>query len=138
MTDSRAIALTRDQAQRLLKQFDCQTAAPTLSAEEKARLREALKLVAQHSDYQMLGVCASSQAEGWRALEHYAIALGYAPQPPAASMEGPVYLKFNPKSSLCYADTYPGEHRGVLVSCQSADSDDINDLYGHLPLDLWD
>lgn len=137
MTDSRAIALTLDQAHRLLKQFDCQTAAPTLSAEEKASLREALRLVAQHSDYQMLGVCASSQPEGWRALEQYAIALGYAPQPPAVSLEGPVYLKFNPKSSLCYADTYPGEHRGVLVSCQSADPDDINDLYGHLPLDLW-
>ncbi|GAB4459537.1 MAG: DUF1824 family protein [Elainellaceae cyanobacterium] len=137
MTDSEAIALTRDQAHRLLKQFDCQTAAPMLSADEKASLREALKLVAQHSDYQMLGVCASSQPEGWRALEQYAIALGYTPQPPAVSLNGPVYLKFNPKSSLCYADTYPGEHRGVLVSCQSADPDDINDLYGHLPLDLW-
>ncbi|MDG2614648.1 DUF1824 family protein [Thermoleptolyngbya sichuanensis A183] len=138
MTDSKAIALTCDQAHRLLKQFDCQTAASVQSAEEKASLREALRLVAQHSDYQMLGVCASSQAEGWAALEQYAIALGYAPQPPAVSLEGPVYLKFNPKSSLCYVDTYPGEHRGVLVSCQSADPDDINDLYGHLPLDLWD
>lgn len=138
MKDSEAIAPTRDQAHRLLKQFDCQSTAPTLSAEEKAELREALRLVAQHSDYQMLGVCASSQTEGWRALEQYAIALGYAPRPPAASLAGPVYLKFNPKSSLCYADTYPGEHRGVLVSCQSTDPDDINDLYGHLPLDLWD
>jgi len=137
MTDSKAIALTRDQAHRLLKQFDCQTPAPALSLEEKTRLREALLQVAQHSDYQMLGVCASSQAEGWAALEQYAIALSYAPQPPAVSLDGPVYLKFNPKSRLCYADTYPGDHRGVLVSCQSADPDDINDLYGHLPLDLW-
>ncbi|HEY9658957.1 MAG TPA: DUF1824 family protein [Allocoleopsis sp.] len=45
-------------------------------------------------------------------------------------------MKFNPNASSCYADSYTGEHRGVLVSCQSAD-DGINEMYGHLPLDLF-
>ncbi|GAB4144114.1 MAG: hypothetical protein Fur0046_21480 [Cyanobacteria bacterium J069] len=135
MTDSDAIA--RDQAHGLLKQFDCLIPGAAPSSEQRSQLRKALHIVAQHSDYQMLGVCADSQPEGWAALQQYAIALGYAPQPPAVSLEGPVYLKFNPRSSCCYADTYPGEHRGVLVSCQSADPEDINHLYGHLPLDLF-
>ena len=51
--------------------------------------------------------------------------------------EGPVYIKLNGKNGLCYLDSYSGHHRGVLVSCQSYQEGGINEMYGHLPLDLF-
>jgi len=124
------------EADRLLKQFDCLT--PNQAERlDRAQLQAALRLVADHSDYQMLGVCADSLAEAQIALQDYASALGYSPEGNLEPLEGAVYIKFNPRSGRCYADTYPGSHRGVLVSCQSADADGINQMYGHLPLNLW-
>jgi hypothetical protein len=38
---------------------------------------------------------------------------------------------------LCYLDSYAGHHRGVLVSCQSYQEGGVNEMYGHLPLDLF-
>jgi len=125
------------EADQFLQQFDCLNPEFVNSANwDKIRL--ALKQVAEQSDYQILGICASSFAEATQALQGYATALGYTPaletlQP----LEGSVYLKFNPRTGLCYIDTYTGEYRGVLVSCQSADGDGVNQMYGHLPLDLF-
>lgn len=123
-------------ADRLLKQFDCLTPERAQQI-DRHQLQDALRRVAEHSDYQMLGVCADSLAQAQAALQAYALALGYAPEVLLESLEGPVYLKFNSRSGRCYADTYVGEHRGVLVSCQSADTDGLNQMYGHLPLDLF-
>ncbi|NES92001.1 DUF1824 family protein, partial [Okeania sp. SIO2B9] len=36
-----------------------------------------------------------------------------------------------------HLESYIGEYRGVLVSCQSAEDTGINGTYGHLPLDLF-
>lgn len=121
----------------LLKQFDCLKPSLSFTPTERSQLRQALLQVAERSDYQMLGVCADSLQQGLPALQTYATALGYDVDCQLEAIDGPVYLKFNPKAGSCYASPYVGEHRGVLVSCQSADETGINEMYGHLPLDLF-
>jgi len=101
-------------------------------------VQQALLLAASQSDYQMLGVCADTLEQGIQALEGYAKALNYSPNLKLEPVGGSVYIKFNPNSAQCYASPYDGEHRGVLVSCQSAEATDLNEMYGHLPLDLFD
>jgi Domain of unknown function (DUF1824) len=128
--------LTVGEASTLLKQFNCQHPDAEAIADPE-RLRQALLLVAQHSDYQILGICADTFLQAWNALEHYAKALGYSPDAELSPLEGAVYLKFNPNSGICYVDAYTGAYRGVLVACQSAYDSGINDMYGHLPLDLF-
>lgn len=125
-------------AHRLLKQFDCLKQSPALAPVERSQLRQALLQMSSQSDYQMLGICADSLNQGQQALAAYASALGYNLNGQLAAIDGPVYIKFNPQAGSCYASPYPGEHRGVLVSCQSADETGINEMYGHLPLDLFD
>jgi Domain of unknown function (DUF1824) len=124
-------------AHALLKQWDCLTPTAVSEAERDA-VRQALLLLTQHSDYQILGVCADSARQGIQALADYATALKL-PLPEAwpEPLAGAVYLKLNPKLGRCYIDTYTGEHRGVLISYQSAYDDGINEMYGHLPLDLF-
>ncbi len=121
--------MTIEEAQQILKASELGlTAAPLI--------RQALILVVSQSDYQILGICADTDTEGIVALKSYAQALGY-PEPNLKDhIYGSVYIKYNPKSGLCYLDAYIGEHRGVLVSCQSA-SGGINQMFGHLPLDLF-
>ncbi|NJL36942.1 MAG: DUF1824 family protein [Leptolyngbyaceae cyanobacterium SM1_4_3] len=129
--------LTAAEAHQILKPFDCLKRDEAQSA-EKSRVREALLTVVQLSDYQILGICADTLAEGRQALEAYSAVLGYKPELKQGAIAGAVYIKFNPKSGLCYAESYTGEHRGVLVSCQSAYESGVNEMYGHLPLDLFE
>ncbi|MDX2216598.1 MAG: DUF1824 family protein [Oculatellaceae cyanobacterium bins.114] len=130
--------LTLESAHHLLKQFDCvkQNAIEDTTS-HRAQLQAALKTVAHHSDYQILGICADTLTQGITTLKSYTTALGYDYQPQLNPVEGAVYIKFNPKTGLCYANPYEGHYRGVLVSCQSAYADGVNDIYGHLPLDLF-
>lgn len=123
-----------DQACQCLRQVDCLN---PLAAVDQTLLRQALLTVTQASDYQILGICADTFTQGMQALESYAAALEYAPTLNLPVIEGAVYIKFNPKSGLCYASAYGGEHRGVLVSCQSADETGVNEMFGHLPLGLF-
>jgi hypothetical protein len=129
---------TAAEAHQILKPFDCLKRDEVPSITDKSRIREALLTVVQLSDYQILGICADTLAEGQQALKSYAAALGYEPELRGGAIAGAVYIKFNPKSGLCYAEPYTGEHRGVLVSCQSAYESGINEMYGHLPLDLFE
>ena len=48
-----------------------------------------------------------------------------------ASMQGPVYLKYNAATEQCYATRYDGRDRGVLLTLGQS-------LVGHLPLGLFD
>jgi hypothetical protein len=128
-------SLTPAEAHRILKQFDCFGATVPEPFELVGR---SLLLMASLSEHQMLGICADTLAQGIRSLEHYGKALGYKPNLDLEPVEGVVYIKFNPMVGKCYASPYPGEHRGVLVSCQSSDEEGINEMYGHLPLDLFD
>lgn len=146
MSTSNHPVLSLKQAHQFLKQFDCPTPAKGIGEEANTAdlqgnqlyTRRALLLVAHQSDYQIFGVCADSLGQGYAALERYANALGYESKLSFTPITGAVYLKFNPKSGLCYADQYMGDRRGVLISCQSADMNGLNEIYGHLPLDLFD
>jgi hypothetical protein len=137
MNDSNAPLLSREVAHATLKQFDCLKLTEAFDAD---LVRRSLLWVAEQSDYQMLGICADSLEQGVATLAAYAEALGYQPNlalAPVAEEAAGVYIKFNPNSDGCYASAYEGEHRGVLVSCQSAFEDGVNEMYGHLPLDLF-
>lgn len=129
--------LTISDAQKLLKPFNGVESKSLNSASEKALIREALLLLTKHSDYQILGICADTTTQGLLALQTYATALGYQPNCNFAPVEGAIYLKFNPNTGLCYLDAYTGTYRGVLVSFQSSEVGDVNDMYGHFPLDLF-
>jgi hypothetical protein len=124
-------------AQEILSKFNCLEVAPSVTSEEKALIREALLLLVSLSDYQILGICADTTAEALLALTTYSQALGYEPDTNLKAVEGSVYIKFNGKNGLCYIDSYTGNHRGVLVSCQSYYDGGLNAMYGHLPLDLF-
>ena len=137
MSTQNSANLTVQEAQELLKPFNCVEGKSVTSESEKALIRQALLLLTELSDYQILGICADTAAEGLTALKTYSEALGYQPTLDLASIDGSVYIKFNPKTGLCYLDSYTGTHRGVLVSCQSAYEEGINEMYGHLPLDLF-
>jgi len=137
MSTQNSTNLTRQEAQNLLKPFNCIEGKSVNSESEKALVRQALLLLTELSDYQILGICADTVHQGLSALKTYSEALGYEPNLDLDSFDGPVYIKYNPKTGLCYLDSYTGGYRGVLVSCQSAYEGGINDMYGHLPLDLF-
>ena len=127
--------LTRKDAETVLQQFICVDSTSSQPA-DYALIREALLVVASLSDYQILGICADSAEQGLRSLRSYSTALGYEGLPEVQSIPGVVYIKYNPRLGRAYMESYAGEHRGVLVSCQSDYSDGVNDTFGHLPLDL--
>lgn len=133
--------LTVEAAQQILGDFSCLETKPIKSESEKTLLRQALLLIANLSDYQNLGICADTAEQGFWALNNYLRALGYKASldpSPATSFTGPVYIKYNTQRVSSYLDTYIGQYRGVLVSCQSSEYESINGTYGHLPLDLFD
>lgn len=129
--------LTAEEARKLLHKFDCLDIAPLLKPSEKVLTRGALLLISSLSDYQILGICADSAEEGILAMKTYSQALGYEAPSNLPQPEGSVFIKLNGKNGLCYLDSYSGHHRGVLVSCQSYQEGGVNEMYGHLPLDLF-
>lgn len=137
MSTQNSINLTVQEAQELLKPFNCLEGKTANSETERDLICQALLLLTQHSDYQIFGVCADTTTQGLGALKNYVEALGYKPNFDITPIDGPVYIKFNPHSGLCYLDSYTGIHRGVLVSYQSSDEQGINEMYGHLPIDLF-
>jgi hypothetical protein len=130
--------LTIRAAQALLKPFNCVDSKTVTSESEKAQIRQALLLLAEHSDFQILGICADTAEQGLAALKTYSAALGYQPDLNLIPIDEPVYIKFNGNTGLCYLDSYTGKYRGVLVSCQSSFEGGINEMYGHLPIDLFE
>ena len=132
--------LSVQEAQKILKAFSCIDTKSVDSESEKTLIRQALLLLISKSDYQNLGICADSVAQGFLALETYLKALGYEATLDRAditSFIGPVYIKFTTQKQSYYLDSYIGKYRGVLVSCQSSQDESINGTYGHLPLDLF-
>lgn len=124
-------------ALKVLRQFLCIDRIPADRLPDSATVQAALAQVAEASDYQIFGVCADDRATGQLALYQYMAALGYDERPEVPGVEGAIYIKYNPKMRSCHAEGYEGQHRGVLVSCQSAYEDGVNETFGHLPLDLF-
>ncbi len=127
--------MTRSEAETILRQFICtdQTSAPL----DYAAIRAAVLTVADLSDYQILGICAETAEEGIQALSSYLKVLEYE-VPETRSIPGVIYIKFNPLTGRSHMEPYTGEHRGVLISCQSAYDDGVNETFGHLPIDLFE
>jgi hypothetical protein len=135
---SPASRLTTPQAQAILAPFNCLTPKSFDSPQEKQAVQQAVLYLAQITDNQILGILASSIAEAIATLQSYTQALGYSlPQTTLEDAEGAVYLKFNPRTNLCHSSPYPEQYRGVLIAFQSDHLDGVNELYGHLPLDLF-
>ncbi len=137
MTNRQQNNLNIQEAKKILNKFNCVDIAPNLKSSEKVAVREALILFANLSDYQILGICADTAEEGVLAMKTYSHVFGYEPPRDLPTMDGPVYIKLNGKNGLCYLDSYSGHHRGVLVSCQSFSHGGVNEMFGHLPLDLF-
>jgi hypothetical protein len=140
MNTQNSINLTVEEAQKTLRDFSCINTKPVDSESEKALLRQALLLLTHLSDYQNLGICADTVAQGFVALDTYLKALGYQvtlDRAEITSFVGPVYIKYNTQKETLYFDSYTGKYRGVLVSCQSLQDESINGTYGYLPLDLF-
>lgn len=137
MSDQLAIA----EAEKILKEYSCLQIKTVDSISEKKTLQQALLTLAKNSDYQMLGVCADQLDAGKTALISYLQALGYTPNLPEQlvnnQIDGAIYIKFNGMKQTYHSDSYQGEYRGVLVSCQSSDPQMVNGTYGHLPLNLF-
>lgn len=131
------LPLTRQSATALLRQFICVEQIPAGQMPPYDVIQQALLLMRDHSDYQILGICADTADMAITTLHSYLRAFGLDESPQPDAIAGPVYLKYNPKTGLCYLKPYEGGHRGVLVSCQSAYDGDVNETFGHLPLDLF-
>lgn len=137
MTDS----LTISNAQKILNEYTCLNLKSVQSADDKEKVHQALQTLIEASDYQLLGICANSPSEAMKALTAYLQVLGYAiPSDfkPNLEVAGAIYLKFNGLKQTCHLDSYQGDYRGVLISCQSSDPEGVNGTYGYLPLDLFD
>ena len=139
MSTNKSRNLTIKEAKEVLKRFSCLNLKKVESEAEKERLRDSLILVTILAESENIGVCADNPAQGFAALESYLKAFGYKvsfDQNAFPTVEDPVYIKFNSQKMSHYLDSYTGDYRGVLVSCQSED-DSIAGTYGHFPLDLF-
>jgi hypothetical protein len=108
-----------------------------LSEADRPLVIESLNLLRPKSDYQMFGVLAETYEQAIAAITDYAKAFEYDIPESPERLDGPIYLKYNPATKLCYCDGYKGTHRGVLVSFQSDYEDGVNEMFGHFPLDLY-
>ncbi len=127
-------------AQSILEQFTCIEMQSQPQPENQDKIRQALLFSVNHSEFQMLGICADSLPEALTSLAEYLIAFNYGTPIDAKTIPaitGAVYLKFSGRNQSYYASAYLEKYRGVLVSFQSSDEDEVNGTYGHFPLDLF-
>ena len=141
LTSSQAIALLHrftvlDQhsSQNLNKNPDKN---PDRVLPNRDEIYKALSVVVDTSEYQMLGICAPDFATGMDALADYLAALGDDTVPKITELSGPCYIKYNGKTRSGYSAPYEDGYRGVLIACQSSYDGDINETFGHFPLDLF-
>ncbi|GAQ80584.1 hypothetical protein KFL_000570310 [Klebsormidium nitens] len=133
----------------LLRAFDKNDARgesqPSLATEEsRAALRDAVLVASRAAEINeqaspLLGICASSVADGVRALREWTAALNTTMSMPVSKEDGqaditkidtPVYIKYNARSLFCYLTQYTGKYRGVIVQLGQQQ-------VGHLPLSLF-
>ena len=139
MNTHKKFGLTVQEAKKILALYSCTQIKTVRTREEKELLQQAILLITNQSESENLGICADSLRQGTTTLSTYLKALGYSFEPKSFSpqdIEEPVYIKFNTQRISCFLDSYSGEYRGVLISCQAED-DEINGTYGYFPLDLF-
>lgn len=131
-------SMTTAQAQAIIAPFNCLETKKIESSAEKVAVRQAVLQLASITDTHMFGILAADWEGAIAALHSYAKAFGYEPPAVVNPCNDAVYIKFNPRAGLCYASPYPDDHRGVLIAFQSDFADGINEMCGHLPLDLFE
>ncbi|MEL7474622.1 MAG: DUF1824 family protein [Cyanobacteria bacterium P01_A01_bin.3] len=127
------------QDRALLKRFDC-SEIPTIPDAERAAVKAALCNVVADADFLTIGICADSYVAGFAALGTYLAAFGLEAATSSEDLEiaGPTYIKYNTESGKYYTSDYPGNARGVLVCCHVYEPEFSSDMYGHLPLELFE
>jgi hypothetical protein len=129
--------ISLNEAKQILSQYNCIGKADITAS--KTDVQTAIITLVNAAEYYILGICADNIEQGVDALTAYNRAFHRDYTIPSLSpitAQG-IYLKYNTLRDSLYLDAYDGTHRGVLVSCQSSAEDGINDLFGHLPLDLF-
>ncbi len=131
--------ITTTAAEKVL--WDLKDLGLTATPEDRTQISDALQILTQAVDYHIFGVCADQQLVGLQSLQNYAQHFGYALtaalMQKLPSINGAVYLKFNPRSQRLYIDAYSGTYRGVLISFQSDVTEGYSGTHGHFPLDLF-
>jgi hypothetical protein len=128
-----------DQALNILKSYSCTAIKIPATETEADKLRQALLLITELCDYEILGICADNREQALNSLHQYLTAMGYnISELDCNNMEygEGVYLKYNTQKRSTYIDSYTGKYRGVLISCQTSD-EAVMGTYGHLPLNLF-
>jgi hypothetical protein len=139
--------LTIESAESILRQMsDLTNFVPSKSSEaiKWHNLQTAILFLQQHSEFQILGICAANAAIAWRSLKSYLNAFDYDDLGSHSEyvssefpLNQPLYLKYNSRSQKLHYETYLGKYEGVLISYHSNFSEDYNGTHGHFPLDLW-
>ncbi len=139
MTSPSPTAAQITAARQRLAQFSCLTTPPELSADEAEQVRTDIRDFNGWSDYQTLGICASTLAEGRRAMELFLAALGVSVSLDLPPREGAIYLKFNTLKGAWYLDDYSGSSRGVLITFHTSEPElaDLAGTYGPFPFELF-
>lgn len=122
-----------------LNQFSCLSTPPDLNTSDIEQVRQDLATFNDLSDYQTLGICASSLATAKAAMEAFLAALGITVSLDLPDREGAVYLKFNTLKGAWYLDDYSGPSRGVLITFHTSEPDlqELVGTYGPLPFQLF-
>lgn len=122
-----------------LNRFSCLKTPPTLTPSEATQVQADLQQCNDLSDYQTLGICADSVAQGTAALTAFLAALGVTVTLDLPPRDGPVYLKFNTLKGAWYLDDYSGPSRGVLVTFHTSEpeAEPLAGTYGPFPFDLF-
>ncbi len=129
--------MTRSQAEEILRHFVTTDAVP--AGLDYETIRSALRCVVELSDSHIFGICADTTEAAIAALQSYLLALNYDAVSNIQGVQNRlVYVKYNPQKGYAVVSPYVGDHRGVLISCQSPYDDRINETFGHLPLDLFE
>ena len=139
MSTEKETNLTVEEALKILRAYSCTQIKTPSSQAEKEQLQQAVILIVSLSEWENLGVCADNAKVGFATLASYLKALGYEADFDSTSIpasEDPVYIKFSTQKMSHFLDSYSGEYRGILISCQAED-EAIAGTYGHLPLDLF-
>ncbi len=139
MTDDYPSAATLTAIRKRLNRFSCLRTPPALTAPEVTELRQDLALFNDLSDYQTLGICADTVAQGKAALEAFLTALGVTVTVDLPERTGAIYLKFNTLKGAWYLDDYTGPSRGVLITFHASEPavEALVGTYGPFPFDLF-
>ena len=121
-----------------LAQFSHLTTPPDLSPEQALQIGSHLQLFNDLSDYQTIGVCASTLGKAKAAMESFLAALGIPLELSLPDRQGAIYLKFNTLNRAWYLDSYHGPSRGVLITFHSSEPEAAEaGTYGPFPFDLF-